>query len=158
MNKFLSVNGDTSFEPRYRAVASWSRVQGTSVPTVTAAEIVAIWLLSMVLAVPEAIGFRMVTFDYHNVNITTCMLQPHMPFMTVSVYSTGMRVFVCVYVTVLLASVNPPSALKHMLLLHHAEVMFKEAILNMQGGKRSYYWSYYFCSALVSCQVHVTEL
>lgn len=125
-------------------MATWSRVQGTSVPTVTAVEIVAIWLLSMVLAVPEAIGFRMVTFDYHNVNITTCMLQPQTTFMTVSVYSTGMRVFVCVYVKVLLASVNLPSALKHMLLLHHAEVMFKEAILNMQGEKRSYY----FCSAL----------
>lgn len=67
---------------RYRAVASWSRVQGTGVPTVTAVEIVVIWLLSIVLAVPEAIGFNMVTFDYKNVSITTCMLQPTTPFMT----------------------------------------------------------------------------
>ncbi|XP_044039984.1 endothelin-1 receptor-like isoform X2 [Siniperca chuatsi] len=67
---------------RYRAVASWSRVQGTGVPTVTAVEIVVIWLLSMVLAVPEAIGFDMVTFDYKNVTMTTCMLQPKTPFMT----------------------------------------------------------------------------
>ncbi|XP_051258137.1 endothelin-1 receptor-like isoform X1 [Dicentrarchus labrax] len=67
---------------RYRAVASWSRVQGTGVPTVTAVEIVVIWLLSMVLAVPEAIGFNMFTFDYKNVTITTCMLQPTTPFMT----------------------------------------------------------------------------
>ncbi|XP_060887526.1 endothelin-1 receptor-like isoform X1 [Labrus mixtus] len=67
---------------RYRAVASWSRVQGTGVPTVTAVEIVVIWLLSLLLAVPEAIGFNMVTFDYKNVTMTTCMLQPTTPFMT----------------------------------------------------------------------------
>lgn len=67
---------------RYRAVASWSRVQGTGVPTVTAVEIVVIWLLSAVLAVPEAIGFDMVTFDYKNMTMTTCMLQPKTPFMT----------------------------------------------------------------------------
>ncbi|XP_071315663.1 endothelin receptor type B-like isoform X2 [Trachinotus anak] len=67
---------------RYRAVASWSRVQGTGIPTVTAAEIVGIWLLSMVLAVPEAVGFNMVTFDYKNITIKTCMLQPETPFMT----------------------------------------------------------------------------
>ncbi|XP_029310464.1 endothelin receptor type B-like [Cottoperca gobio] len=66
---------------RYRAVASWSRVQGTGVPTVTAVEIVVIWLLSMVLAVPEAIGFDMVSFEYKNVTLTTCMLQPKTPFM-----------------------------------------------------------------------------
>lgn len=81
------------FNPgRYRAVASWSRVQGTRVPTATAVEIMAIWLLSILLAVPEAIGFNMVTFDHNNVSITTCMLQPRSPFMTVSVYSAGMRV------------------------------------------------------------------
>ncbi|KAM9718331.1 endothelin receptor type B-like [Menidia menidia] len=67
---------------RYRAVASWSRVQGTGVPTITAVEIVVIWLLSITLAVPEAIGFNMVTFDYKNVSMTTCMLQPETPFMT----------------------------------------------------------------------------
>ncbi|KAK5848155.1 hypothetical protein PBY51_005795 [Eleginops maclovinus] len=67
---------------RYRAVASWSRVQGTSVPTVTVVEIVGIWLLSALLAVPEAVGFDMVTFEYKNVTMTTCMLQPRTPFMT----------------------------------------------------------------------------
>ncbi|KAM3857470.1 endothelin receptor type B-like [Diretmus argenteus] len=66
---------------RYRAVVSWSRVQGTGIPTVTAVEIVMIWLLSVVLAVPEAVGFNMVTFDYNNVTMTTCMLQPKTPFM-----------------------------------------------------------------------------
>ncbi|XP_026200279.1 endothelin receptor type B-like isoform X2 [Anabas testudineus] len=67
---------------RYRAVASWSRVQGTGVPTITAVEIVVIWVLSAVLAVPEAIGFNMVTFEYKNMTMSTCMLQPKTPFMT----------------------------------------------------------------------------
>ncbi|XP_076019350.1 endothelin receptor type B-like isoform X2 [Genypterus blacodes] len=66
---------------RYRAVASWSRVQGTGLPLATALEIVVIWLLSVVLAVPEAIGFDIVTFDYNNVTMKTCMLQPKTPFM-----------------------------------------------------------------------------
>lgn len=74
---------------RYRAVASWSRVQGTGVPTVTAVEIVVIWLLSIALAVPEAVGFNMVTFDYKNTTMRTCMLQPTTPFMTVSVLASG---------------------------------------------------------------------
>uniref|UniRef100_A0A3B5ABN8 Endothelin-1 receptor-like n=1 Tax=Stegastes partitus TaxID=144197 RepID=A0A3B5ABN8_9TELE len=44
--------------------------------------IVVIWLLSVVLAVPEAVGFDMVTFDYKNATMRTCMLQPRTPFMT----------------------------------------------------------------------------
>ncbi|KAI4800319.1 hypothetical protein KUCAC02_013311, partial [Chaenocephalus aceratus] len=67
---------------RYRAVASWSRVQGTGVPMVTAVGIGGIWLLSALLAVPEAVGFTMVTFEYRNATIRTCMLQPNTPFMT----------------------------------------------------------------------------
>lgn len=66
-------------------MASWSRVQGTGIPTVTAMEIVVIWLLSVLLAVPEAVGFNIITFDYKNVTMRTCMLQPDTPFMTVSV-------------------------------------------------------------------------
>ena len=58
----------------------------------TAVEIVVIWLLSMALAVPEAIGFDMVPFDYKNTTIKTCMLQPKTPFMTVS-YSVCVSVF-----------------------------------------------------------------
>ncbi|XP_043088463.1 endothelin receptor type Ab [Puntigrus tetrazona] len=67
---------------RYRAVVSWSRVQGVGIPVWTAVEIVCIWLLAVVLAVPEAIGFKMVSFDYNNVTIRTCMLKPETPFMT----------------------------------------------------------------------------
>uniref|UniRef100_A0A673G252 Endothelin-1 receptor-like n=1 Tax=Sinocyclocheilus rhinocerous TaxID=307959 RepID=A0A673G252_9TELE len=46
--------------------------------------IVCIWLLAVVLAVPEAIGFTMVSFDYNNVTIRTCMLKPETPFITVT--------------------------------------------------------------------------
>uniref|UniRef100_A0AAV2KSI6 Endothelin-1 receptor n=1 Tax=Knipowitschia caucasica TaxID=637954 RepID=A0AAV2KSI6_KNICA len=66
---------------RYRAVASWSRVQRTGVPLLTAVEIVVIWLLSVLLAVPEAVGFNMVNFEYRNISMKTCMLQPRGPFM-----------------------------------------------------------------------------
>lgn len=66
---------------RYRAVSSWSRVQGTGVPVVTAVEIVVIWVLSVVLAIPEAVGFNMVAFEYKNITMKTCMLQPTSPFM-----------------------------------------------------------------------------
>ncbi|MBN3287195.1 EDNRA protein, partial [Polyodon spathula] len=66
---------------RYRAVASWSRVQGVGVPMLTAIEIFSIWVLSIVLAVPEAIGFDMVTFEYNNVTHRTCMLYPKSSFM-----------------------------------------------------------------------------
>ncbi|KAJ8262157.1 hypothetical protein GJAV_G00163120 [Gymnothorax javanicus] len=66
---------------RYRAVASWSRVQGVGIPLLTAVEIIAIWVLSIILAVPEAIGFNIVTFDYKNVTMKTCMLNPQTSFM-----------------------------------------------------------------------------
>uniref|UniRef100_A0A671QB14 Endothelin receptor type Ab n=1 Tax=Sinocyclocheilus anshuiensis TaxID=1608454 RepID=A0A671QB14_9TELE len=69
---------------RYRAVVSWSRVQGVGIPVSTAVEILCIWLLAIVLAVPEAIGFKMVSFDYNSVTIRTCMLKPETPFMTVT--------------------------------------------------------------------------
>ncbi|KAF4090707.1 hypothetical protein AMELA_G00055340 [Ameiurus melas] len=61
---------------RYRAVASWSRVQGVGIPLLTAVEILLIWVLSFILAVPEAIGFNMVSFSYRNMTFRTCMLKP----------------------------------------------------------------------------------
>ncbi|XP_045903816.1 endothelin receptor type Aa [Micropterus dolomieu] len=66
---------------RYRAVASWSRVQGVGIPLITGIEIVSIWVLSLFLAVPEAIGFDMITFSYENKTIHTCMLNPKGGFM-----------------------------------------------------------------------------
>ncbi|XP_031719000.1 endothelin receptor type Aa [Anarrhichthys ocellatus] len=61
---------------RYRAVASWSRVQGVGIPLLTVIEITSIWLLSFFLAIPEAIGFDMHNFNYRNQTIRTCMLKP----------------------------------------------------------------------------------
>ncbi|XP_059410262.1 endothelin-1 receptor-like [Carassius carassius] len=61
---------------RYRAVASWSRVQGVGVPLFTAIEIISIWVISIILAVPEAVVFNMVTFNYRNQTYHTCMLKP----------------------------------------------------------------------------------
>lgn len=90
----------TPFEPRYRAVVSWSRVQGVGVPMVTVVEIMVIWLLSLLLAMPEAIGFKMVTFERGNANTTTCMMQAGSRFIAVSVYGAWIRVCVCVCVVV----------------------------------------------------------
>ncbi|KAG6930523.1 endothelin receptor type B [Chelydra serpentina] len=61
---------------RYRAVASWSRIKGIGVPKWTAVEIVLIWVISVVLAVPEAIGFDMIVMDYKGKNLRICMLHP----------------------------------------------------------------------------------
>ncbi|MBW01464.1 Endothelin-1 receptor, partial [Eschrichtius robustus] len=66
---------------RYRAVASWSRVQGIGIPLVTAIEIVSIWILSFILAIPEAIGFVMVPFEYKGEQHKTCMLNATSKFM-----------------------------------------------------------------------------
>ncbi len=70
---------------RYRAVASWSRVQGVGIPLLTVIEIASIWVLSFFLAIPEAVGFNMVSFNYKNETIRTCMLNPQGDFMLVRV-------------------------------------------------------------------------
>ncbi|XP_066516370.1 endothelin receptor type B-like [Hoplias malabaricus] len=61
---------------RYRAVASWSRIKGIGVPKWTAIEITLIWLLSIVLAVPEVIAFEMITMDYKGEHLRVCLLHP----------------------------------------------------------------------------------
>ncbi|XP_053316696.1 endothelin-1 receptor [Spea bombifrons] len=66
---------------RYRAVASWSRVQGNGIPLITAIEIISIWVLSFVLAVPEAVGFVMIPFEYRGEQFRTCMFNATTPFM-----------------------------------------------------------------------------
>ncbi|XP_070607353.1 endothelin receptor type B [Erythrolamprus reginae] len=62
---------------RYRAVASWSRIKGIGVPKWTAIEIALIWVVSFVLAIPEAIGFDIVTIPYKGQSLSTCLLNPH---------------------------------------------------------------------------------
>lgn len=71
---------------RYRAVASWSRVQGVGIPLFTAMEIFTIWVLSIILAVPEAVVFNMVTFTYNNQTFRTCMLKPESDFTRVGFF------------------------------------------------------------------------
>ncbi|KAL6481525.1 hypothetical protein MHYP_G00096050 [Metynnis hypsauchen] len=61
---------------RYRAVASWNRIKGIGVPMWTAIEITLIWFLSIVLAVPEAIAFDMITMDYKGEHLRICLLHP----------------------------------------------------------------------------------
>ncbi|KAM3832064.1 endothelin-1 receptor isoform 1-T1 [Vipera latastei] len=59
---------------RYRAVASWSRVQGIGVPLTTSIEIFCIWIFSFILAIPEAMGFTSVDFVYNEKRLKTCLL------------------------------------------------------------------------------------
>ncbi|XP_048400644.1 endothelin receptor type B-like isoform X1 [Stegostoma tigrinum] len=59
---------------RYRAVASWSRVQGIGIPLRKAVEVIAIWVISIVLAIPEAIGFDMFSVDYRGEKLKVCLL------------------------------------------------------------------------------------
>ncbi|MEQ2205672.1 hypothetical protein XENOCAPTIV_008629 [Xenoophorus captivus] len=61
---------------RYRAVASWSRIKGIGVPKWMAIEIAVIWILSIILAVPEAIAFNMIAMDYKGDHLRICLLHP----------------------------------------------------------------------------------
>ncbi|XP_058885792.1 endothelin receptor type B-like isoform X1 [Acipenser ruthenus] len=61
---------------RYRAVASWSRIKGIGVPKWTAIEISLIWVISVILAVPEAIAFDMIAMDYKGEHLRICLLHP----------------------------------------------------------------------------------
>ncbi|XP_078719533.1 endothelin receptor type B-like [Lampetra fluviatilis] len=65
---------------RYRAVASWNRIQGMGIPLLTALEVLAIWTLSLVLAVPELVSFDMLSWDYRNRTLNTCIVIPQTSF------------------------------------------------------------------------------
>lgn len=71
---------------RYRAVASWSRIKGIGVPKWMTIEIVLIWILSIILAIPEAIAFDMIAMDYKGEHLRICLLHPMQKtgFMSVS--------------------------------------------------------------------------
>ncbi|XP_063273070.1 endothelin receptor type B-like isoform X2 [Prinia subflava] len=68
---------------RYRAVASWSRIQGIGIPMWKAVEVLLIWAVAIVLAVPEAIAFDMVELSYWEQHLWVCMLasEQKSPFM-----------------------------------------------------------------------------
>ncbi|KAG8519308.1 Endothelin receptor type B, partial [Galemys pyrenaicus] len=74
---------------RYRAVASWSRIKGIGVPKWTAVEIVLIWVVSVVLAVPEAVGFDMITIDYKGSYLRICLLHPTQKTAFMQFYKTA---------------------------------------------------------------------
>ncbi|XP_069602956.1 endothelin receptor type B-like [Ranitomeya imitator] len=59
---------------RYRAVASWNRIQGIGIPVWKAIELTLIWVVAIILAVPEAIAFNLVNLDLNGQTIRVCML------------------------------------------------------------------------------------
>nr|XP_046259495.1 endothelin receptor type B-like [Scatophagus argus] len=61
---------------RYRAVVSWNRIKGIGVSAWTAIEITLIWVVSILLAVPEVVGFDMITMDYKDKHLRICLLHP----------------------------------------------------------------------------------
>uniref|UniRef100_A0A3B4ZPS5 Endothelin receptor type B n=2 Tax=Stegastes partitus TaxID=144197 RepID=A0A3B4ZPS5_9TELE len=70
---------------RYRAVVSWNQIKGVWVSVWTAIEITLIWVISILLAVPEVVGFDMITMDYKEKHLRICLLHPMQtsPFMQV---------------------------------------------------------------------------
>ncbi|KAF3858554.1 hypothetical protein F7725_011755 [Dissostichus mawsoni] len=53
-----------------------SRIKGIGVPKWMAIEIALIWIISIILAVPEAIAFDMITMDYKGEHLRICLLHP----------------------------------------------------------------------------------
>ncbi|KAG7282898.1 hypothetical protein CRUP_018398 [Coryphaenoides rupestris] len=68
---------------RYRAVVPWNRIKSIGVSVWTVVEITVIWVLSTALAVPEAVGFDMITMEYKGRHLRVCLLHPMQttPFM-----------------------------------------------------------------------------
>ncbi|ETE66817.1 hypothetical protein L345_07393, partial [Ophiophagus hannah] len=64
------------FSSRYRAVASWSRIQGIGIPLWKAVEVTFIWAVAIILAIPEAIAFNLVKLDYREQTHWVCLLAP----------------------------------------------------------------------------------
>lgn len=61
---------------RYRAVVSWNQIKDVWVSVWTAAEITLIWVVSVLLATPELVGFDMITMDYKEKHLRICLLHP----------------------------------------------------------------------------------
>lgn len=55
---------------------SWNQIKGIWVSVWTAIEIGLIWVISILLAVPEVVGFDMITMDYKEKRLTICLLHP----------------------------------------------------------------------------------
>ncbi|XP_072837294.2 endothelin receptor type B-like [Pogona vitticeps] len=65
---------------RYRAVASWSRIQGIGIPMWKAVEVTLIWAVAIILAIPEAVAFNLVKLNYREQMLWVCMLAPEQPY------------------------------------------------------------------------------
>lgn len=61
---------------RYHAVTSWSRVKGMGIPLWKTVEVTLIWLLSVLLAVPEALAFDIMETHYRGQKLRVCLLHP----------------------------------------------------------------------------------
>ncbi|XP_048883306.1 endothelin receptor type B-like [Brienomyrus brachyistius] len=61
---------------RYHAVTSWSRVKGMGIPLWKAVEVTLIWVVAVVLAVPEVLAFDMMEMPYHGTKLRVCLLHP----------------------------------------------------------------------------------
>lgn len=61
---------------RYHAVTSWSRVKGMGIPLWKAVEVTLIWLVAVVLAIPEALAFDMLEMPYRGNKLRICLLHP----------------------------------------------------------------------------------
>uniref|UniRef100_A0A8C4NAI6 Endothelin receptor type A n=1 Tax=Eptatretus burgeri TaxID=7764 RepID=A0A8C4NAI6_EPTBU len=68
---------------RYRAVASWNRIQGMGIPLLTALEVLAIWFISVLLALPDLFAFTMYQMDYRNTTLNVCFASSTIPFLQV---------------------------------------------------------------------------
>ncbi|XP_068602565.1 LOW QUALITY PROTEIN: endothelin receptor type B [Brachionichthys hirsutus] len=62
---------------RYGAVVSWNRIKGIVISAWTAIEITLIWVISILLAVPEVVGFDTITMDYRDKHLRMCLLHPY---------------------------------------------------------------------------------
>ncbi|XP_069749411.1 endothelin receptor type B-like [Narcine bancroftii] len=74
---------------RYQAVASWSRIHGIGIPLKKALEVTAIWLISIILAIPEAIGFNMVSIKYRGEELKVCLLHLSQPSVFMEFYKNA---------------------------------------------------------------------
>ncbi|XP_018420878.1 PREDICTED: endothelin B receptor [Nanorana parkeri] len=73
---------------RYRAVACSNRFRQNRTSKWTLLEIAFIWIVSVVLAVPEAIGFDIFKLSYKGRSIDICMLLPEQKSSFMEVYKT----------------------------------------------------------------------
>lgn len=73
---------------RYRAVASFNHIGGNRATKWTILEIIFIWIISVLLAIPETIGFNVIHYHYNGQDIKTCMFHPSQSASFLEFYKT----------------------------------------------------------------------